>query len=100
VWWLASLLLRKAPDNAADVAERMLNLPSVPMNMALQLVSAGVRISYAQLLAAANRMVAGVEVWVQAQQQLNTPGDTPRAAVAICCGHKWVSGASLSWLAC
>jgi hypothetical protein len=42
----------------------------VPLNWALQLVAAGVRFSYAQLLAAANSMLAGVEVWVQAQQKL------------------------------
>jgi hypothetical protein len=42
-----------------------------------------VRVSYAQLLAAANSMVAGVEVWVQAQQQLGIQTDIPAAAVAI-----------------
>jgi hypothetical protein len=94
VCWLAALLLRKAPDSAADVVERLLKLPNVPKSVAEQLVSAGVRVSYAQLLAAANSMVAGVEVWVQAQQQLGIQTDIPAAAVAICCGGEWVSGAS------
>jgi hypothetical protein len=93
VWWLAALLLRVAPHAAGDVAERLVNLPEVPLVVAKQLVSGGLRISYAQLLAAANSMVAGVEVWVQAQQQLGIQTDIPAAAVAICCGESWVSGA-------
>jgi hypothetical protein len=91
VGWLAGLLLRKAPDSAADVTQRLIYLSSVPLDCAKQLVSAGVRVSYAQLLAAANSMVAGVEVWVQAQQQLGIEHDIPAAAVAICCGDHWVS---------
>jgi hypothetical protein len=37
-------------------------------------------------------MVAGVEVWVEEQQQLGIQTDIPAAAVAICCGKEWVSG--------
>jgi hypothetical protein len=48
-------------------------------------------IPYAQLLSAASSMVAGVEVWVEAQQQLGLASDIPAAAVAICCGQDWVS---------
>jgi hypothetical protein len=48
-------------------------------------VKAGVRITYAQLLAASRSMVAGVEVWVQAQQQLGVQTDIPEWAVAVCC---------------
>jgi hypothetical protein len=70
---------------------QVLTLPAVPLIEAKQLVSAGLRLSYAQLLAAANNMVAGVEVWVQAQQQLGIQTDIPAAAVAICCGGDWVS---------
>jgi hypothetical protein len=36
-------------------------------------------------------MVAGVEVWVQAQQQLGITSDLPAAAVALCCRQDWVS---------
>jgi hypothetical protein len=89
--WLAAILLRKAPALAADVSERLLHLPSVPLATAKQLVAAGVRVSYAQLLAAAHSVVAGVEVWVQAQQQLGVAADIPEVAMAICCGHDWVS---------
>jgi hypothetical protein len=91
VAWLAAVLLRNVPAIAADVTERLVNLPSVPINTAKQLVAAGMRITYAQLLAAAQSMVAGVEVWVQAQQQLGIQTDIPTLAVAICCGDDWVS---------
>jgi hypothetical protein len=84
---LADKPLTQLPSN-----EQLLDVPAVPLDCAKQLVSAGVRISYAELLAAANAMVAGVEVWVQAQQQLGIASDIPAAAVAICSGHDWVSG--------
>jgi hypothetical protein len=76
---------------AADVLQRLLHLPRVPIHQAKQLVAAGVRTSYAQLLAAAHHMVAGVEHWVQAQKRLGITSDIPAAAVAICCGRPWVS---------
>jgi hypothetical protein len=91
VAWLAAMLLRKAPALAVDVTKRLLYLPSVPLATAEQLVAAGVRITYAQLLAAAHSMVAGVEVWVQAQQRRDVHTDIPALAVAICCGEDWVS---------
>jgi hypothetical protein len=78
--------------------EQLLAMPNVPLDVAKQLVSAGMRVSYAQLLAAAHSMVAGVEVWVQAQQQLGIQTDLPAAAVAICCGEDWVSGGSAAGL--
>jgi hypothetical protein len=90
--WLVALLQQDCkPTTAADVAQQLLSLPSVPLDWALQLVAAGVCITYAQLLAAAHSMLAGVEVWVQAQQQLGVQTDVPAAAVAICCGDDWVS---------
>jgi hypothetical protein len=88
----------------ADVLQRLVHIPHVPLQQAHQLVAAGVRISYAQLLAAASSMVAGVEVWVQAlellqrvefsilKKQLRILRDVPAEAVAICCGRNtWVS---------
>jgi hypothetical protein len=86
-------LLRTAPATAAAVTERLLSLPDVAMKFAKQLVAAGMRIKSAKLLAAANSMVAGVEVWVQAQQALGVNTDIPAVAVAICCGNTnaWVS---------
>jgi hypothetical protein len=76
---------------AADVLQQLLHLPNVPLQHARQLVEAGVRISYAQLLSAASDMVAAVEVWVQAQQDMGLSTDVPVAAVAVCCQHSWVS---------
>jgi hypothetical protein len=90
-------MLRVAPEAAtaaltvASTAEHVVLLPAVPLDAAVQLVAAGVRITYAQLLAAAKSMVPGVEVWVQAQQQLGVQTDMPAAAVAICLGDYWVS---------
>jgi hypothetical protein len=94
VAWIAALLLRTAPANAADVTERLLNFPEMPLVCAHQLVPAGMRITYAQLLAAADSMVAGAEVWVQAQQELGVITDIQPAALSICCGGDLVSAAS------
>jgi hypothetical protein len=96
--WLAAVLLRKAPAIAAEVTERLLHLPSVPLATARQLVAAGVRITNAQLLGAARTMVAGVEVWVQAQHELGIQTDVPALAVRICCGDYWVSDGSTQLL--
>uniref|UniRef100_A0A383W187 Uncharacterized protein n=1 Tax=Tetradesmus obliquus TaxID=3088 RepID=A0A383W187_TETOB len=81
-------LLRAARNAAAAVhaSEHLVRLPALPLHWALHLVTAGVRITYAQLLAAACSTVPGVEVWVQAQQQLGVQTDMPAAAVAVCCG--------------
>jgi hypothetical protein len=92
-----SWLLQTSPSAAAgalgdaDVLQRLLHLPHVPLQQAQQLVAAGVRVAYAQLIAAARQMVAGVDVWVQDQQQPGIGSDLPAAAVAICCGQDWVS---------
>jgi hypothetical protein len=89
---------------AEDVVQRLVHVPHVPLQQAQQLVAAGVRISHAQLLAAASSMVAGVEVWVQVLKQLQRMDfsdltnqlrilrDIPAEAVAICCNRDpWVS---------
>jgi hypothetical protein len=89
--WLAAVLLRNAPALTIEVTERLLRVPSIPLVAAKQLVAAGLRVTYAQLLAAARSMVAGVEVWVQAQQRLGVHTDIPALATAICCGEEWVS---------
>jgi hypothetical protein len=94
VMWLlhvAPAVSSSSALTASDVLQRLLHLPHVPLQQAQQLLAAGVRIPYAQLLAAARSMVAGVEVWVQAQQQLGITSDIPAAAVAICCRQIWVS---------
>jgi hypothetical protein len=82
-------LLRQAPSAATATAttERLLQLPAMPEEWAQQLVGAGVRILYAQLLAAADSMRLGVEEWVCAQQYLGFFTDIPAAAVAVCCGR-------------
>jgi hypothetical protein len=98
VWWIAAALLREAPETAAGVTQRLISTPNMPLEAAKRLVAAGMRVSYAQLLAASNSMLAGVEVWVQAQQQLSIESDIPAIAVTICCGQPWVSCAAQACL--
>jgi hypothetical protein len=86
----AAWLLRLVPSAAtaaAEITEHLLQIPAMQEEWALPLVEAGARISYAQLLAAAEGLLSGVEEWVCAQQQLGVVTDIPAAAVAICCGH-------------
>jgi hypothetical protein len=95
-WQAVVWLLQAVPAlaaAAADTAQRLISIPSVPPAYAVQLVAAGVGISCAQLLAAANSMVGKVEVWVQAQQQLGVQTDIPPAAVevAVFAAKPWVS---------
>jgi hypothetical protein len=76
---------------AADVLQRLVHLPHIDLQHAQQLVAAGVRVPYSQLVSAASDMVTGVEVWVRAQQQLGVANDVPPAAVQCCSGQDWVS---------
>jgi hypothetical protein len=82
----AAWALHLAPTaaTAAEVAEQLICLP---VRCAGKLLDAGVRISYDQVLAAANNMVPGVELWLYLQHeriQLQADSDIPAAAVAIC----------------
>jgi hypothetical protein len=96
--WLVGLLHKQGTTTAAaTVAQQLTSLPSVPLDWAVQLIAAGVRLSYAQLLAASSSMLAGVEVWVQAQQQLDVQTDIPAALRAVCCGDEWVIGLATVW---
>jgi hypothetical protein len=75
VFWMTKILPPCAASSAlaaADVLQRLVHVPHVPLQQAQQLVAAGVHIPYAQLLAAASSMVAGVEVWVQALQPVQS----------------------------
>jgi hypothetical protein len=101
-WLLRAAPAKAASDEAAEcvasdeAVECVLRMPAVPEQAAVQLVKAGMRVSLAQLLSAADRMVKGVEVWVLAQQQLGVHTDIPQDAVDICRGNssvftRWVS---------
>jgi hypothetical protein len=76
---------------AAGVADHALQVPAVPLQCAKQLLAAGMTLTYAQLLHAADSMVARVEVWVQAQHELELQTDIPQAACDICCQVSWHS---------
>jgi hypothetical protein len=78
-------LLRTLPTAAAaGIAERIIRLPAVPLHVARQLVAGGVRFNHEQLLAAARDMAPGVDVWVQAHQQLGMTTDIPAAWFSVC----------------
>jgi hypothetical protein len=93
----AAVWVLQAAPQAAYTAEVLVRAPSVPLHIAKRIVSAGARVTFTSLLAAASSMVAGVEVWVQAQQELGIRTDIPSAAEAICCSSirdiyiNWVS---------
>uniref|UniRef100_A0A383WK41 Uncharacterized protein n=1 Tax=Tetradesmus obliquus TaxID=3088 RepID=A0A383WK41_TETOB len=89
VIWLLSLTPEAA--TTAGMTELALQIQAVPLHWAKQLLAAGMTVSYAQLVRAAHSMVAGVEVWVQAQQALGLQEDIPEAAVTICCPSTWPS---------
>jgi hypothetical protein len=73
------------------MSDQLIRLPMVNIGVAKQLVKAGVRVSYSQLLAAANSMVAGVEVWVQVQHRQGIHTDIPKDVTDTFCGHFAVS---------
>jgi hypothetical protein len=82
VW---ALHLAPTAATAAGVAEQLICLPAV---CAKKLLDAGVRISYQQLLAAANNMVDGAELWVyfpHHYNQLQSNNDIPADVATICC---------------
>jgi hypothetical protein len=81
----------EAANAAAGAADTLMTIPRVPFQHAMKLVEAGMRVSYAQLLSAADSMVAGVEVWVLAQQQLGIETDIPQVAYGACFGLTRVS---------
>jgi hypothetical protein len=91
-------VLTAAPAAVEAGTEHLPCMPGVPLNIAKILVTAGLRISHAQLTAAANSMAAGVEVWVEAQQQLGVDSDIPSIAAAICCRR--ASDMVYSWVSC
>jgi hypothetical protein len=82
VW---ALHLAPTAATAAGVAEQLIRLP---IGGPSELLDAGVRIPYEQVLAAARNMVPNAGVWLYAQHTHNEridDSDTPAAAVAICC---------------
>lgn len=76
-----------APGLLEDLTQ-LFTAPQMPHDVVRELVQhMGVRISYQQLLHAAHGQVAGVDIWVQVQEELAMHTDIPGVAVAICCGQ-------------
>jgi hypothetical protein len=93
VQWL--LQLHPSAATTAGALDRLLHIPAVPAAIARVLIASGVRITFAQLVAAANSMVEGVEVWAQLMSNVHAlepeQCDMPTATFAICCPSCWVS---------
>jgi hypothetical protein len=87
--WLLHMV--PAAATSATTAERLLCIPDVPLQLAKQLVAAGMRISFLQMTEAASSMVAGAEVWMQAQLQQRVGVYIPAAAIKLCATRDWVS---------
>jgi hypothetical protein len=96
VAWLLPFV--PAAATSATTAAQMLSVPNVPLQLAEQLVAAGMRLSFPQITAAARRMIAGVEVWMQAQLDDCRLTDIPRAAIELCASPLWVSCQMLRWM--
>lgn len=62
-----------------------ISIPRIPWSTTKQLVAAGARVTYQQLLSAAHNGLQGIHNWVLAQQQLGVRTDVPAAAEAVCC---------------
>jgi hypothetical protein len=88
VEWL--LLHTPTAAVAEGVADRALQVP-LPVHRAKLLLAAGMTITYAQLLHAADSMAEGLERWLQAQWELRLQTDIPQAAYDICIYVSWVS---------
>jgi hypothetical protein len=95
-WQAAVWVLQAAPAAAVDGAEQLARSPLVPVDVVEEFVSGGTCVTYAQLLAASHDLVAGVEVWVQVQQQLGVQTDIPAVAEAICCSS--ISSIYVHWV--
>lgn len=94
--------LLKAAGQAAvsrvDAAP-ILQVPTVPTAAAAALVSAGLRVTYQQLIKAASNCVPGFEVWMKAHEELGVPNVfVPGWAAAVCCNRPEVRSGSLCTL--
>lgn len=79
-----------------DESAALIRIPKVPFEIVELLVSAGARITYQQLTAAARSQTVGVHIWVTAQQQLGIQQEMPHTVEAVCrygAGSNWASTA-------
>jgi hypothetical protein len=70
---VTQLLKRVDPEDltAATAAAQFLSISNVPKDVALELMGAGVTVSFEQLMQAVRARTAGVEVWVSATAELS-----------------------------
>jgi hypothetical protein len=97
--WLLKIVQKEQHSELLAIAsEHVVRYPAVAEWQAQQFCGIGVRIHHTQLLAAANSMVLGMEVWVKVQRQLDIKTDISAAAAAICDSRRtyWVGG-SATW---
>jgi hypothetical protein len=90
VQWL--LQLHPSAATAAGAAERLLHTPLMSEALVRVLIHSGVRITFAQLIDAADSMVEGLEVWVPLLAIVQEgQRDMPMAVFTICSPGCWVS---------
>lgn len=77
--WFVATVGREACEDST-LTEAVTNIPAVPLAIAKCMMDGGLRITYKQLIEAAKRRVAGVEVWVTARNQ-----DFDPLVRACCC---------------
>jgi hypothetical protein len=98
------LQLHPSAATAAGVHHRLLHTPAMPEAIARVLIASGMRVRFAQLVAAANSMVEGVEVWGQLMSNVHALDpeqcDMPMATFAICFPSNWVSLCRARWCDC
>lgn len=83
--------LPAAPGLLVEYSQ-LLSVPQLPWEVIAHFVQhaigehdEGLRISYQQLIAAARKQIAGIEIWAQAQEEcMGTQMDIPELAMAIC----------------
>lgn len=79
-------ILAATPGLLQDFTQ-LFTVPHLPKMLAYFFIQhLGVHMTYQQLLILAHEGVAGVEVWVQAQQRLRIQTNIPDVAVKLCCG--------------
>lgn len=92
-WLLKTALI--SPEMLAQDSVQYLSIPNVPLNICEQLVKAGVRVNYEDLVSAARNCVERLHHWVQACDNVGSSATLEPSVRAVCCHTFTVS--SISW---
>lgn len=87
VSWLlqaaAGSLFEPPTQHSRQTISVLTGLSHVPLPLAKELVQAGMRVSYEQVVAAAKQLTAEAEVWLRVQQQQGVETDVPVYAINL-----------------